>query len=492
MKQPKRDINTTTLLQILGTVILVDALIFVVVGLSCSWGRSCSTDMWSERLFWSAIGAFIIGMPGVIAALNTGSGVESDPMAAAWAQKAALATIKHERKAMGKRMQFFVTMFLIGAIAIGMSALVDSAGLGSFVAEGVPPDFSKPDRALRGKVASAVDKFMTGYLNYVPLAGSTLAIYEGSGPVYIKGYGHSDLEAAEPAGPETVYRIGGLTQQFTAAAILRLAEQGELDLEASVTQYLTDLPPAFEAITLHHLLSHISGLPGDADVAEALATSTDTYTPEDLVALSTTLFHDLLFTPGAQWHYSEQGYRLLGAVIEAVAGRAYGDYLQDEFLGPLGLGATGYCQAPPDELAAGYIVEQQELTPAPAPNVGAAYAAEGLCSTAGDLVLWQFALAEGEVVAPDLYAQMIAPTELANGETVPYGYGTATGSDLYGGTYAQLQGKISGFDGILRHYPDESVIVVILANTTVPDFREAGDNGLDYAMRKVISEIPLD
>ena len=112
-------------LRFLAFVILIDLGLFAVVSLSCLIGPRCTSVAWSERMFWSGMLVFIVGMPALIAALNTGSGIEADAFTGAWAQKAALDAIKHERESVNKRWAFFIRMFMSGVGAIAISALID-------------------------------------------------------------------------------------------------------------------------------------------------------------------------------------------------------------------------------------------------------------------------------------------------------------------------------------------------------------------------------
>ncbi len=324
---------------------------------------------------------------------------------------------------------------------------------------GTPP----PANALRPEDLEAFDFVIARKLEAVPLAGIALAIRWGQNPAYVQGYGYADLENEVPVEPTTVFRIASLTKQFTAAAIMQLVEQGQLSVDDPVQEFYPDAPASWSGITIYHLLTHTSGIPHPEDLPPAMIEPGMHHpnTAEELVAA----LHDvsLAFEPGSQFQYGNAGYGLLSGVVEQVSGLAIEDYFQQRFFEPLGLDSTLNCLRRFEGIAQGYRIAGRDLVPVVSYNPSRLLGATGLCSTAGDLVKWQQALAEGRVVDPESYLQMTTPTHLNDGTTVPYGYGLALDAQavLHGGGTA-------GFRSLLVYFSDDDLTIVLLSNTDVP------------------------
>lgn len=295
--------------------------------------------------------------------------------------------------------------------------------------------------------------------------GVSIAIVKAGRPLLIKGYGFADIENDVPATPETVYRIGSVTKQFTAAAILRLAEQGKLALDDTLQKFLPTFPSQDNRVTIRHLLNHTSGIRSYTSLgAKWQRVIRNDLAPDSMIALFANEPFD--FKPGAQWRYNNSGYFLLGAIIEKLSGKSYGQYVQDEFFTPLGLRSTIYCDQAP-------IIKHRAQGYGPTPNGGfinaeplsmtQPYAAGSLCSTVSDLVTWTIALSSGKVVSPASYKLMTTPDTLNDGKPLTYGFGLGTGM-LGGHRQVSHNGGINGFVSELHHYPDDSVITVVLTN----------------------------
>jgi D-alanyl-D-alanine carboxypeptidase len=313
---------------------------------------------------------------------------------------------------------------------------------------------------------SAIDAVAQNLLNTVPLVGLTLAIRQGARPAYIQGYGSANILAHVPAQAGTLYEIASLSKQFTAAAILQLAEQGKLQLDAPAVNYLPDLPAAAQTITVRQLLNHTSGVPRN-DYLYVQLNRPQPYPPSTVLETYEQSFNALSFDPGTAWEYSNLGYFILGVIIESVSGQSYGDYLAQHVFSAAGLTTTSYCVQPPTGLAQGYLTGGPQWTSVPSENLSLAFAAGGLCSTAPDLLAWQQALAAGRVVSPAAYQAMIAPVTLPDGTQTFYGFGLKIG--VYGGQPAIYhQGAITGFGSVLAYYPGDDLTVVLLTNTQAP------------------------
>lgn len=310
-----------------------------------------------------------------------------------------------------------------------------------------------------------VDAIADSVIRTGPVAGLAIGIRRGSNVVLLEGYGYADIELEVPASAETVYRIGSITKQFTAAAILRLVEQGELSLDDELTDFLPEYPTQGHQVTVHHLLTHTSGIKSYTSLGERWQKNLALeFTPEEMIDLFKDEPFD--FAPNERFLYSNSGYFLLGAIIEQVTGRSYADYIEDEFFAPLDMSGSYYC----DERriiphrAEGYAREDGKLVNDAPIGMTQPYAAGSLCSTVRDLLTWQAALSSGRIVSDDSYRLMITPARLANDSSTGYGYGLAIGR-LERHTKISHGGGINGFQSQLAEYPGDSLVVVVLANT---------------------------
>ena len=281
-----------------------------------------------------------------------------------------------------------------------------------------------------------------------------------------QGYGEADLEWDIANTPATRFRIGSITKQFTAAAILLLQERGQLDIDQPVKTYWADAPASWDAITLRHLLQHTAGIPN--------FTSFDDF--ESWVSLPTTRdemiarFADmpLEFTPGEKWNYSNSGYYVLSAVIEDVSGQSYSDFLETNIFTPLGMTDTAIDRTAQIVLrrASGYYPSEDGPLNADYINMEIPSGAGALYSTTHDLLKWQRGLFGGKVLQPATLALMTAPAVPA---TLPSTEGSYYAMGLLDtqtddGRLIWHSGGIPGFNAFLGHDPDRDITVVVLAN----------------------------
>ena len=291
------------------------------------------------------------------------------------------------------------------------------------------------------------------------LVGMSVVVARGPDVLLAKGYGLSDREANTPATAETVYQIGSVTKQFTAAAIMRLVEQGRVSLDDEITKYLADFPTQGNTVTLRHLLNHTSGIRSYTGFMP-LTDSMPVATIYD--SIKTQPFD---FEPGAEFRYNNSGYVLLGMILEKVAGKPYAELMQEWFFTPLGMDDTRYCgqggAVPPEGYRPGLM---GALMRVPAVDMRVPFAAGALCSTAPDLARWTWALATGKVVQPESFAAMTSGTTLSNGKRVSYGYGIVADS-AHGQVMIHHGGGIPGFVSEAAYFPADSTIVVVLLNT---------------------------
>ena len=282
-----------------------------------------------------------------------------------------------------------------------------------------------------------------------------IAVSEHGRIIYSEAFGMSDLESSTAATPRSVLQIGSITKQFTAAAILRLAERGALTLDDRIEKFVPEFDPRGATITLRQLLSHTSGVPAIAPNEYSPLTRKQFMTLIDGKPLES--------TPGSKFSYSNTGYRLLGYAIESITGVTFADFIHSEFALPLGLIDTGVCGTSNLPVPDGYGVLQGTATRIPAIEMSVPFAAGALCSTASDLVRWSHLLATGRVILPASYAAMVTSQQLADKTFVPYGLGQFLQKQL-GRTAVWHTGGIPGFLSSLVYFPDEDLAIAVIIN----------------------------
>jgi len=293
---------------------------------------------------------------------------------------------------------------------------------------------------------------------------AVLAVKDGK-IILRKGYGMANLELGVPIKPEMVFRIGSITKQFTAVAIMKLAEEGKLSVTDDIKKYLPDYPTHGHTITIHHLLNHTSGIKSYTNVKEILSMLRKDMKPGELIDLFKNQPMD--FAPGEQFLYNNSGYFLLGAIIEKVSGKSYEEYIDENIFKPLGMSSSYYgsnSRIIPLR-ASGYDKEKNQITNASYLSMTLAYAAGSLLSTVDDLHRWYQALEAGKVLSQKSLEQMYTPTKLNNGETKNYGYGWTLGT-LFGEKTIEHGGGINGFITDAMRVPEKKVFVTVLTNCT--------------------------
>lgn len=314
-------------------------------------------------------------------------------------------------------------------------------------------------------LGARLDAYLSGLAQSGDLRGSVL-VARGDTVLLSKGYGVADEASGAPNTATTRFRIGSITKQFTAMAILILQEQGKLRVEDSICRYVSDCPEAWRPIALRHLLTHTSGIPNYTDLPDFPALIETPATLDQLIARFRSL--PLQFTPGARWSYSNSGYILLGAVIERVSGQSYSAFLQDHIFTPLGMRGASYdANTPPSpQHATGYLSAHHQPVYLDMSEFGPAGA---LASTVEDLYRWDRALIAHRLVSQQTMAAMFTPAIPcpAGGCALPsdrgYGYGWFIAAEA-GQTLIYHLGRIDGFltyNGFSR--PDD-ITVVLLSN----------------------------
>jgi CubicO group peptidase (beta-lactamase class C family) len=301
--------------------------------------------------------------------------------------------------------------------------------------------------------------------------GAAVLVAQNGKILFQKGYGYANLEHRVPITPETKFRIGSITKQFTAAAILKLQEQGKLSVKDTLSKYIPDFPRG-EEVTIHHLLTHTSGIHSYTNKPDFMETAPLFIKPDDLIKSFKNDPYD--FAPGKKWSYNNSGYFLLGYIIEKVSGQSYAEYLKKQFFEPLGMANTGvhHWNDILEHEAHGYSYEGGKFKKAKNWDMSRAGAAGALYSTVADLYRWNEAVFSGKVLSDASLKAAFTPvmTEAdakVSGNSVAkeegYGYGWGIGKDR-GLQEIAHGGGLNGFSSNLLRYPKENFTVVVLAN----------------------------
>ena len=311
--------------------------------------------------------------------------------------------------------------------------------------------------------ADPIDDYIALQMRRQRLPGVSIAVVQDGRVVKQQGYGFADLELKVPVTPETVFEIGSITKQFVAAAVMTLVEQGKINLDEPASLYLSDLPSAWREVTVRQLLTHTSGIPDFEEILGYGAYRTPT-TAQQLISVAAAKPID--FPPGAQWHYSNTGYYLLGLIIEKVGGVPYVALIEKRILEPAGMTQTR--SSTPSEVidgrASGYALDEGRIANRDAIQPTAVGGAGDLVSTTGDLVKWNAMLDAQSVLATASYAQIWSNQSLADGSPSGYGFGWFV-SPVRGHRAQEHSGGTAGFSSDILRLPDDRVTVIVLTNS---------------------------
>jgi CubicO group peptidase (beta-lactamase class C family) len=293
--------------------------------------------------------------------------------------------------------------------------------------------------------------------------GVTVLISSHGNVIYKKAFGMADIELNVPMKTNNVFRIGSITKQFTAIAILQLMEKGKLHLQDEVTRFIPNYPMQGSKITIEHLLTHTSGIPDFTSMKDSTQRFRMDFTPIEMIHYFQN--QPMRFVPGSRHEYSNSNYFLLGYIIEMVTGKTYQQYLEENFFQPLGMSNSFYGN---DTIiiknrASGYTKSEGKILNATFISMSQPYAAGSILSTVEDLFKWQHALITNKLVRKESLEKAFTRYKLSNGQEVNYGYGFRMGF-IQGSPSIWHGGLISGFFSMAMYLPKEEVFVTVLSN----------------------------
>jgi len=318
----------------------------------------------------------------------------------------------------------------------------------------------------------SADKLVDAY--YISLKdkeapGIAILVSKEGNVVYERGFGYADIKGKKIVIPKTKFRIGSVTKQFTAAAILKLQENKLLSVNDKLSKYIPDFPRGDE-VTIHHLLTHTSGIHSYTNKPEFINKVTKTISEDSLIYSFKNDPYD--FNPGENYMYNNSGYFLLGYIIGKVSGKPYGEYLKQTFFDPLQMKNTGvhFAGIKLEDEAHGYASNNGKYDDAINWDMSWAGAAGALYSTLRDLDKWNTALHSGKVISENSLKAALTTVALNNGDkpAMNYGYGLMMGK--YRGTdNIQHGGGLHGFVSQLVYYPKQKLSIVMFSNSMDPE-----------------------
>ena len=320
------------------------------------------------------------------------------------------------------------------------------------------------------RVHAVVDSVARAAIERDVLAGMVVFAQRGRDTLILRAYGRAEVENSVPMSVDHVFQFASITKQFTAAAVLRLVQDGRVELDAPITNYLPAAPVRGRTITVRQLLAHTSGLPDYAESPRVGTIKRLDLPPDSLVALAAAA--PFYFEPGDYLRYTNTGYALLGQLIEKLSGKAYAAYVEEEVLRPSGARSAHFCnpRALVKHLARGYTATSSGIRPADFISPHAPWAAGGFCGTVHDLAAWNAELHErrgGRILSQEMYREMVRPATIRGGRLARYGLGVAL-STVAGRRAVQHGGDIDGFTTFTAYLPDDSLNVTVLINTQGP------------------------
>lgn len=294
--------------------------------------------------------------------------------------------------------------------------------------------------------------------------GCAALIMNNGQVVYRKAFGKANLELNVPMKSEMIFRIGSITKQFTAVAILQLEEQGKLSLQDEITKFIPDYPTHGYKITVEHLLTHTSGIKSYTGMKEFTTNvMRKDMTPKELIDF----FKDqpMDFEPGTKYLYNNSGYALLGYIIEQVSGESYAQYLENHIFKPLGLKNTSYDNSTNivKNRVPGYSKTDSAFTNTAYISMTLPFAAGSLLSTVDDLYSWTKGVRSGKIIKPQTFQKALEPYKLKDGSSTGYGYGLEVG-EIFGSQAIWHNGGINGFLTMGIYLPKEDLFVAVFSN----------------------------
>ena len=312
-------------------------------------------------------------------------------------------------------------------------------------------------------LAASIDAGIARYFK-ADEPGATVIVLKDGKPVFRKAYGMADVTKGVTMTPDMSLRLGSITKQFTAVAILMLVEEGKLAVSDDITKFFPDYPVKGKKISIEHLLTHTSGIVSYTGKPDFRAQSTKDVTVAQMIDYFKN--DPLEFEPGTRYRYNNSAYFLLGAVIEKLSGMPYAKFVEQRIFVPLGMTQSAYegYERTPTTRALGHTRNEKGFAAASQLSMSQPYAAGSLVSTVDDLARWDAAISQGKLLKAASWKQAFTAYKLADGKSTDYGYGWDIGT-LQGAPSIAHGGGINGFSTFAIRLPEQKVYVAVLTNS---------------------------
>lgn len=339
-------------------------------------------------------------------------------------------------------------------------------------------------------VEQKMEQLLTAHAKQNKLNGSVLVAQKGK-VIYQKGFGYRNAEAKIANDANTIFQIGSITKQITAAVIMQLQQEGKLSVQDKLSKYF----PGFangDKITIEHLLTHTSGIFNYTnDTAIMKSDVTRHYSQQEMLALFVKYPSD--FEPGTKWNYSNSAYSLLGYIIEKVEKKPYEKVVRERIFQPLGMNNSGFdfTNLSGSDKAKGYFTLSPAAAPAPIVDSTIAFSAGAVYSTVGDLYKWERAIYSDKILKPESWKAVFTPFKNKYG----YGWGIDT---LYGRQVTAHSGGIHGFSSHILRFPEDELVIIVFDNSSSNQLSRISRSlaaivyGMPYEIPAEKKEISLD
>jgi len=327
--------------------------------------------------------------------------------------------------------------------------------------------------------ADAADEYVRAQMRERHIPGAAIAVVKDGKIVKADSYGLANVELNVPVNKETVFEIGSVSKQITAAAIMLLVEEEKVNLDEKISKYLPAAPETWKNVTVRNLLTHTSGIKSYTGLSGFELTKR-LKRDEFVKSIGT---HPLEFEPGERYNYSNSGYNLLGFIIESVSGESYWDFLQKRIFKPLGMNKTANRdpQFIVPNRADGYEWRNERLVGRDY-DLTDVFSAGAIVSTVTDLAKWEAALRGDTFLKKESKETIWTPVRFNSGKLYPYGLGWNV-TEFRGHKLFSHGGQTAGFAANISRYVDDNLTVIVLTNL--------GDQGLGTMIARGIAKIYL-
>ena len=309
---------------------------------------------------------------------------------------------------------------------------------------------------------SKIDSLLSNLFQDKEGPGVVFMVAKGGKPIYRKAFGKANLELGVNMTPENVFQLGSITKQFTAIAILKLAEEKRLNLHDSISKYIPDYPLG-NKITIHHLLTHTSGIKDFTKMKSLQEVAQIDFSPKQMVDFFKNEPVD--FAPGEKFEYNNSGYVILGYIVELVSGTTYENYINKNIFEKAGMSHSRYASdiAIIKDRAYGYQKKESGYVNRSKISFNVPFSSGSLMSTADDMLKWQNALNGNRIVSSKTVHKAFTKYQLNSGETFSYGYGWHL-KEINGTPTREHGGSIFGFKTMGVYIPSKDIYVIGLTN----------------------------